>query len=302
MKTILRTLQQAIRINVYNSKLLVLFWGWNACLAFILSVPIFNALSENLNTSLLNDQLSRGFDYIWFLQLRYIFEANFNQIPFLMFSTLGVYLLVQEFFTGGLIAIFNNPKKNHIVDFFYGGVKYWVRMTEVFLVSLIFFALAFKMSDLFSDIITGWFANSENVVWEFLIRSLRYVFLICFLGFVMMFSDYLKMNLAIKDHHKVIKAIIETALFIKKNFYIVGATFLAVNIIGAIGSLGYNLIEKQIPRSPYYFLILFFILQQMLIIFRLFIRMLFYSTGVYLFDELSAEEVSVDSQEELFNN
>jgi hypothetical protein len=30
--------------------------------------------------------------------------------------------------------------------------------------------------------------------------------------------------------------------------------------------------------------------------------MLFYSTGVFLFDELSAEEVSVESQEELFKN
>jgi hypothetical protein len=302
MKIVWRTIVQALRSNVYNYKFLFLFWGWNACLAFILSVPVYNALLENLNTSILNESLGSGFDYIWYVQFRYIFEANFNQLPFLIYSTLGVYLLVQEFFTGGLIAVFNNPKKNHIVDFFYGGVKYWVRMTQVFLISLVFFALAFKMSDICSNLITTWFINSENVVWEFLIRALKYVFLICFLGFVMMFSDYCKMNLAIKDHHKIVKAIFETALFIKKNFYIVGVTFLAVNIIGAIGALGYNLIEKQIPRSPYYFLILFFILQQMLIIFRLFIRMLFYSTGVYLFNELSAEEVSADSQEELFTN
>lgn len=302
MKIIKDTIIHALRSNVYNSKFLVLFWGWNASLAFVLSIPVYNALIENLNTSILNDRLAFGFDYLWYVQFRNIFEANFNQIPFLIYSTLGIYLLVQQFFVGGLISIFNNPQKNHIVDFFYGGVKYWVRMTKVFLISLIFFALAFKVSDLMGDLITKWFINSEDVILEFIIRATRYVFLICFLGFVMMFSDYLKMNLAIKDHNKIIRAIIETTLLIKKNFFPIGATFLTVNIIGAIGALTYSLIEKQIPRTPYYFLILFFILQQMLIIFRMFIRMLFYSTGVYLFNELNAEEVRVDSQEELFKN
>jgi len=302
MRLIKSAILNAIRANVYNRKFLILFWGWNASLAFILSVPIYNSMIENLNASMLSDKFALSFDYIWYVQFRNIYETNLSQIPFLIFSTLGVYLLVQQFFSGGLIAVFNNPKKNHVVDFFYGGVKYWVRMTRVFLISLIFFAVAFKINDFLGGLITKWFLNSEDVIWEFVLRGIRYIVLICFLGFVMMFSDYLKMNLAIKDHHKMIKGIIETALLIKKNFFPIGATFLAVNIIGAIGSLGYNLIEKQIPRTPYYFLIVFFILQQMLIIFRLFIRMLFYSTGVYLFDELSAEEVSVDAQEELFKN
>ena len=302
MKTVKAALINAIRANVYNYKFLALFWGLNASLAFILSIPVYNALIENLNTSIMSDRLSSGFDYMWYVQFRNLYQANFSQIPFLIYSTLGVYLLIQQFYVGGLIAVFNNPKKNHIVDFFYGGVKYWVRMTKVFLISLLFFALAFEVNDLLGMLITRLFANSESAVWEFVIRAIRYIFLIVFISFVMLFSDYLKMNLAILDHHKLLKGIIETIKLIKKNYFVIFATFLSVNIIGAIGALAYNVIEKNIPRTPYYFLILFFILQQMLIIFRLFIRMLFYSTGVYLFDELSAEEVSVDTQEDLFKN
>lgn len=302
MKTIKAAIINALRANVYNYKFLALFWGLNASFAFILSIPIYNALIENINTSAMSDRLTAGFDYTWYVQFRSLYQSNFSQIPFLIYSTLGVYLLVQQFYVGGLIAIFNNPKKNHIVDFFYGGVKYWVRMTKVFLISLLFFTLAFKINDLLGELITKMFLNSEDILLEFIIRALRYVVLIVFIGFVMLFSDYLKFNLAIKDHTKMIRAIIETIKLLKKNHFVIFATFLSVNIIGAIGALAYNLIEKNIPRTPYYFLILFFILQQMLIIFRLFIRMLFYSTGVYLFDELSAEEVSVDTQEELFKN
>ena len=302
IKTIKTALLQAFRANFYNAKFLLLFWGLNASFAFLLSIPIYNALIDNLEYSLINDRLSIGFDYLWYIQFRNLFESNLSQIPFLIYGTLGVYLLVQQFYLGGLISIFNNPKKNHVVDFFYGGVKYWVRMTKVFLISLLFFALAFLLNDYFGDLISKWFINSEDVVWEFLLRSLRYVFLIFFLGFVMMFSDYLKMNLAIKDHNKIIKAIFETILLLKKNFHIIFGTFLSVSIIGALGALVYNFIERQVPRTPYYFLILAFILQQMLIIFRMYIRMLFYSTGVFLFDELSAEEINVESQEELFKN
>ncbi len=302
IKTIRNALVQGFRSNFYNAKFLALFWGLNASLAFILSIPVYNTLFENLHTSLLNDRLNTSFDYMWYIQFRNLYESNFSQVPFLIYGTLGVYLLVQQFYVGGLISVFNNPKKSHVVDFFYGGVKFWYRMTKVFLISLIFFYLAFQLNDYLGTLLTKWFINSEDVFWEFILRSLRYVFLFFFLGFVMMFSDYLKMNLAIKDHQKIFKGIIETTLLLKSNFHIIFGTFLSVSIFGALGALAYNFIEREVPRTPYYFLILSFILQQMLIIFRMFVRMLFYSTGVFLFDELSAEEVSVDSQEELFKN
>ena len=66
-------------------------------------------------------------------------------------------------------------------------------------------------------------------------------------------------------------------------------TFLIVSIIGALGAIVYNIVAIFIPRSPFYFLILTFILQQMLIIFRLAITMLLYATEVYLFKDQDAE-------------
>ena len=53
-----------------------------------------------------------------------------------------------------------------------------------------------------------------------------------------------------------------------------------------------------IPRTPFYFLIVSFILQQMLIIFRLFIRMYFCATEVNLYKDLSADVIEVKAKEE----
>ena len=59
----------------------------------------------------------------------------------------------------------------------------------------------------------------------------------------------------------------------------------------------YNIVDSYIPKYPYYYMVLTFIIQQLLIIFRLLIRMLFYSTEVYLYIELSAELVTSNVEE-----
>ena len=66
---------------------------------------------------------------------------------------------------------------------------------------------------------------------------------------------------------------------------------LIVAITGALGAVVYNVVAILIPRSPFYFLILTFILQQMLIIFRLAITMLLYATEAYLFKDQEAEVI-----------
>ena len=67
---------------------------------------------------------------------------------------------------------------------------------------------------------------------------------------------------------------------------------MSVSVIGALGAVIYNLMIIYVPRAPYYFLILTFILQQLLIIFRLSITMFFYATEVFLFKDQDAEVIS----------
>ena len=71
-----------------------------------------------------------------------------------------------------------------------------------------------------------------------------------------------------------------------------------VGSIGAIGAVIYNIVSGTIPKAPFYFLILSFILQQTLIIFRLLIRMLFFASEVNVYKDLSAEEISPNVKEE----
>jgi hypothetical protein len=80
--------------------------------------------------------------------------------------------------------------------------------------------------------------------------------------------------------------------FLKKNFFRVLILFLIVASFVAIGGIIYNVVENFVPKTPVYMLIITFIIQQMLIILRFLIRMIFYSTEIIIFNDLQAEVVS----------
>ncbi|MCX7874648.1 MAG: hypothetical protein N2321_00620 [Melioribacteraceae bacterium] len=294
INSVKNVLLSGTRSVFHNAKFFFLMWILNAASAIVLTVPIYNLLLINLSRSNMSDRLTEHFDYFWFLQFRHLYEIQLDQIPISIYAVVVIYTIIQTFFLAGLVAIFNTPSKNHLVDFFYGGVKYFFRFFKVLFYSLILFVLIFFIYDQLGNLITYLFIDSENELLEFILKSLRYIFLIFMIGCVTMISDYTKISLAVNDKLNVHKEIIPVLKFIKNNFSKVFTVFLIVAVLGAIGVLVYNIIGKFIPRMPAYFLILSFVLQQLLIIFRLLIRMLFCSTELILYKDLNAEEVSAE--------
>lgn len=296
IKSIRQILLYGMRSVFHNTKLVGLLWLFNAMSALVLSVPIYNIIHDSLKHSLMNDRILDSFDYMWYLQFRNLYQVQLDQIPLNIYFVVGIYTLIQTFFLGGLISIFHTPEKNHTVDFFFGGVKYFFRFMKVLLIALGLFAIAFKINEYSGELITLMFRNSENVMADFILKSLRYVLLVFFIGIVTIISDYSKVSLAVRDKTQVLRETYYAILFLKDNFNKVFVVFLIVAIIGALGAIVYNFVGRFIPRTPFYFLLLTFILQQMLIIFRLLVRMLFYSTEVNIYKDLSADVIKVDAQ------
>ncbi len=283
----------------YNRKLIFLFWITNAILAFILSLPLYNLLAQHLNHSLTSSLLNSQFNYLWLVQFQNIYSISLSEIPFMIYSIVGVYTLVQTFYFGGLVSIFKYPQKNHISDFFYGGVKYWADYFKVLLITLFAFAVLFIVYDFIVSFISSYFKNNVNHILEFSVLILRYVFLLFCIGIITIVSDYSKVSIAVQDNSNVISMIIETIKFIKNNFIVTFSIFLFIAVLGALGSISYNIFEMLIPRTPYYLLILAFVLQQLLVIFRLFIRIYFCSTEVLVYKDLSAKTIKMKEKLDL---
>ena len=289
--------RQAFRLVQRNRKFLWLYWGANLAFGIVLSLPIYYLLTDNLIHSSISDSLSYGFDYIWFLQFRNIYKTNIGEIPYMIYGIAGIYVLIQTFFLGGLISVYSNTKKNHYVDFFFGGVKYWYRFTKVLLLSLIFYVLAFELNDITGQLLTYLFANQEKIIFEFILRASRYLFLIFLIGMVTVAGDYMKVSLGTNDNGRIFPGIYPIMVFLKANFSRVFTVFFLIAIIGALGAIFYNLLNDLLPKSHYLYLLLTFILQQFLIIFRLSIKMLFTASEVILYKDINAQVIPAQVEE-----
>lgn len=296
--TVGSSLNLGLRSVLRNFKIVLIMWGVNSAFALILTMPVYYILSDNLGQSLLSENFGSSFDFIWYIQLRNIYQTGFQGLLYGFIAVASVYALTRTFFLGGLIAIFNFPEKNHVVDFFYGGVKFWWRFVKIVIISLFFFASAFIINDLLGDLIEWGYLDSEVVIFEVVLRSLRYLILVFLIGSVTLISDYAKVSIAVKDDKRVFRTIFESLVFLKRNFLKVFTVFFIVSSVGLAGLGIYNLTGTSIPQSPFYYLFLSFVIQQMLIIFRLVVRMLFCSTEVLLYKDLSAEYVQPEIKEE----
>ncbi len=295
IKNIKDIFTNSIRLVYYNSKFVLLLWVANLISAFIVSMPIYYTINDNLGNSAIGQFVSDEFSVFWLNQFIFNYKTGIDIIPFLLISTLIAYMLVQSFFVGGLISVFNLPKKNHSVDFFYGGVKYWFRFTKIMILSLLFFALAFLLNDLLGELITYIFLNTENELLDLVLRSLRYIILIFLIGIVTIISDYTRVALVVKDTNKIYKEIYNTLIFLKNNFNLTFFVFFIVAVIGGIGSIFYNLISFMLPRTPVAIILLSFFIQQLLIIFRLLVRMLFFATEVYIFKDVNSDIILIEN-------
>ncbi|RJP62387.1 MAG: hypothetical protein C4539_18140 [Ignavibacteriales bacterium] len=292
-----QVIPEGIKLIWKNNKFVYLFWLTNIVFAIVLSLPIYYILEDNLLHSTYGQKLSFTFDYVWYLQLQQLYKHNIGVQQYIIYGTVGVYVLIQVFYLAGLTSVFNNPKKNHYVDFFYGAVKFWYRFTKVLLISLVFYAIAFVINDYLGILLTYLFSESENRSMEFILRTSRYLLLIFLIGTVSIISDYTKVSLAITDREKVLREIGNTLRFLKKNFYQVFIVFFIVALFGAVGSIVYNIVDSFIPKTSFIYFLLAFILQQLLIIFRLLVRMLFCSTEIINYKDLNTIVSDVQVEE-----
>jgi hypothetical protein len=292
MLTIKDILTQSIRLVYQNKKFILIFWLTNILFAAAISLPLFALVHDHISHSTMNRELLFGFDFVWFTQFMNIYQKSTDTIPILLYAVTGIYIFIQQFYTGGLIAVFINKKKNHHVDFFYGGVKYFIRFTKIALIAMLFYFIAFSFNSVMNSLIVRFIIPGGSELALFLYQLGRYTLFLIIICIINIISDYSKVAAAVNDSYKAILSMIISLKFLKENFFKVIVLFLIVASFVAIGGIIYNVIENFVPKTPVYMLLLTFIIQQMLIILRFLIRMIFYSTEIIIFNDLQAEIVS----------
>jgi len=280
------------RLVFYNQKFLIILWFTNALLSFVLTIPVYLLLTENIGHSLISNVLANSFNYVWLLQFFKNFSLELSQIPILLYGVIIIYILLNAFYAAGLIAIFNQPNKNHVIDFFYGGVKYWFRFIKVVAFSIIFYSIVFFLYELSGNLSSAIWGNSTSYYPDFIFRLVRYILFLFLIGIISLISDYTRVAIVTGNNQNVLNEILKASRFVAADFNKIFTIFLIVALFGAGGAILYNFVGLFIPHTSIYFLLLTFFLQQILIIFRLNIRMFFFSTEVILYKDFNAETIN----------
>ncbi|MBI2416617.1 MAG: hypothetical protein HYV28_01690 [Ignavibacteriales bacterium] len=291
IKEIKQTLLYSARFTYQNKMLVFLYWATNLGFALVLTFPLFTLLKEELQYSAINSHFAAEFDFLWYIQFLTHHDTMVNVIPGLVISIALLYNLIQLFYTGGFLAIAAHPQKNHIVDFFFGGVRYFYRFVAVYLVTILLYFVIISINSLLVGIGNRLFADSQSTLPEFFFHFARYTLFLFWIVVVNVVADYSKVAIASKDESNLIRAAVKAFLFVKDNFALTISIFLILASFVSAAALAYNFVDGFIPKDSWYLIIATFFIQQMLIIFRLIIRMQFYASEYYIYNDLTAEPV-----------
>ncbi len=274
-----------------------LFWVTNMAFAAALTIPIATVLSDHLGNSLINQGLVEQFDFQWYLQFRSENRTAVTIYPPFIYSIALIYMLIQLFYTGGLLSVILNKTKDHIVDFFYGGVKYFLRFTKIFFVISVLYIIALMTDTIIAYGFRMILDNSPNAFIYGSLTTIRYLIFMFFITLINIMADYSKVIVAVKDSGNILRVINDSLVFIGKNADKVFVIYLIISSFVAVAAISYNIVDGFLPKRPLLLLLPAFIIQQILIIFRVLIKMYFFTSEVYLFQDLASEYTEVITEE-----
>jgi len=262
-----------------KSRMVIYLWLINFLFSLMIVTPFYFLISKEFSRSLMGDSLAKGFDFMWFGDIAYKYQDISAALVGWFLVPGIIFLLLYTFLNGGIVGrIVAHREKINIRNFYADCGKYFFRLFRVFLISLIGYAVVVGVIyKIISSLFKLWTKNASTE-WPLIISSnLKFLIFILLFSAIRMFFDYVKIRLVVEDSKSAIKATILTFSFIGKRFFKAWFLYLFVGIIGLLFALIYIGISRVLPYSGF-FIVILFIWQQIYILTRMWIKILFFST------------------------
>lgn len=283
-----------------NLKFLIFLWIINLAFAAILTGPIYGLLKEALYHNINAEDLSLSFDFLWFIEFKHNYNDVLKSIPNIMITVGIIYVLIQVFLMGGIYEIFNSDaKKNHFIDYFYGCVRYFFRFFIIFLISLICYGALYYLNAIYIQYIEIITQNTESQLVIIIANSFRYLLIAALFGILGIIFDYIRIRVVVNQSYDILNDLWLTFKFLIKNFWEVSSLFWLIAFIGLIIFLLYALIDNLLEPNNYFTIILIIIIRQLYITGKIWVKLLFASTQIELYKEITSPTVEVTEISEI---
>ena len=271
--------------DVYKTKKLVLiFYLVQFVLAYILTKPISQLLSKAFSTATLNDVILNRFDLKYLYAMLREFGKGVDLFG-LVFPLSLLYILISIFLTAGVYWLFYTKTEFKLSEYFIKCGIYFSRFLKLFLVSMIFYVACFAIFALLSSLFGNLTKDTVTEVWPVILTFVKYGLLIFLFALVLMIFDYAKILLIDESTSGVFSAAIEAMKFFMMNFFKTIGIFLLYIITGVLFFAVFKLIDSSIITNTYFTISIFFILTQIYIYLRQYLRLALYDSLIVYYQE-----------------
>ena len=257
---------------------------WSVCLA----IPVGLALSRTIGHLGMSEALGGEFAYIWWNDF---IQANTGLLPFakaLMFGTAIFYLLINIFFTGGIIGLYRDGGGSWRAFFAHSG-GFFLPLLRLACVSLVvfvfligtFYSLKRLVSYLLEDYPFGGLPLALNLLLGF--------FLLMSLLVSKMLFDYWRIGIIFRQRVSLRQGLGEALRFVARYPWCTFGLYGALLGIGCGLGGTYLLATALFSRSSLLGVSLILLIQQVFILSRIVLRLLFFSSQASLYRRLAIE-------------
>jgi hypothetical protein len=283
MKAI-NTYISGFRNSIKFAKLIFLIYCFNLILALIVVIPFRSTLAAGFGQSMLPDTLLNGFD---FTSISEFMRLDSNKIAGFFVQVKWIvmlYLFLNIFFAGGILASIINNEKYGLRSFIDGCLNYAFRFLKLFIYMAIFQILVAVIVYLPLVLImkaTAKTVDSEST--QFYIGLAGFLVHLFLFSILLMVSYYTKIRIVAEDSKKVFKYIFKSVRFVFSHFLSVFPLIILLVVSLAILICLFFFLNHIIGTSTGLTILIMFIIQQGFIFSRVFIRIWAYSSQYNLY-------------------
>lgn len=282
-------LSTASRRILSLKRLWALLWVFHLAVAATIAIPLATLASDNVARSVWASSLARQLDFAWIAEAM----EHWNGLPMIttgyaIAAAAVLILLSNTFFAGGALTVLADESQPYTPRRFYEGCgRYFWRLFRLFLVSLICYALVLAASGILNKIANKIWGDGMVAAPLVHFSYFRFVLACSLLALVNMVFDYAKIRMVRENRRSAFGAAVWAWKFVYRNFNLASRLFLALLGLGVLFALVYWAIRAVLPESAVGWLLLVFLFQQAFVLARIGLRLMFWSTQTFVYDELN---------------
>lgn len=284
----MHALKSGIAATNANKRLLALLLIINLLFGLLMTTPVYRLIQDSVGESLMGDRLAQGFDYQWYFEFQREYAHAIPPIGSTIQTATVIYLLLSIVLMGGILATLV-PTDNgfSLRRFFEGCSRYCLRFFGVAIIGLILYWLVLVWLNRGLSSLLGRMTTDPTAErWAFAVNWLRYAILFVIACFINLILDYTKIRIVIDEPKSLFAGLTGAIRLVFGHLKTTIGLYAMVGLMGLLFLVIYYYAEQGMSGSTRAAIIAVFVLQQLSILARLWIRVTFYSSQMRLYTGL----------------